>query len=79
MARSTPADQLLNEVALYGGFPLRRCDILTVAAEDIGKANAGRTFGADWFAFHPPAVNMDPWPIDEYRAEIAAINARARG
>lgn len=52
---------LMNEVALYGGFPLRRYDILYFAKQHLGK-DAGEPFGAEYFAFHGPAVEMEPWP-----------------
>ena len=59
-------DELMNEVALYGGLPMRRADIYTLAAEHLGQHASGR-FGADYFAFRPPAVDMEPWPLDEAR------------
>jgi hypothetical protein len=57
--RTTLVDRIMNEVALYGGLPMRRCDIYTLATEHLGE-HAGAPFGADWFAFHPVTVNVEP-------------------
>lgn len=57
---------LVSEVAIYGGLPMRRSDILILATEHLGEF-AGAKFGAQWFALHGPVVDMDPWPIDEAR------------
>jgi hypothetical protein len=62
--------RLLAEVAIYGGLPMRRGDIYTLAAEHMGERAGGR-FGADYFAFHPPAVDAEPWPLEEARREMA--------
>jgi hypothetical protein len=63
-------DRMMNEVAVYGGLPLRRCDILRLATEHLGK-DAGEPFGAQYFAFHPPAVELEPWPLEEARRIMA--------
>lgn len=57
---------LMSEVAIYGGLPMRRSDILILATEHLGEY-AGAKFGAQWFALHGPAVEMDPWQIDQAR------------
>lgn len=63
-------DRLMNEVAIYGGLPLRRCDIYRLATEHLGS-QAGPPFGADFFAFSPEAVEMEPWPLEEARRIMA--------
>lgn len=68
--RHTLVTRLMNEVAIYGGLPLRRYDILTLATEDLGS-QANTKFGAQWFAFHGPAVEMEPWPLEEARRILA--------
>jgi hypothetical protein len=35
---TTTIDRIMNEVALYGGLPLRRGDILKLAKEHLGPA-----------------------------------------
>lgn len=57
------AEKFLNEVALYGGIPLRRGDIFNIAKEDIGEG----VFGADFYAYAGKAVNQEAWSIDEFR------------
>ena len=69
-ARQTLVTRLMNEVVIYGGLPPRRCDILTLATEDLGS-QAGTKFGAQWFAFHGPAVNFEPWPLEQAREILA--------
>lgn len=44
----------------------RRCDVVTLATEHLGPG-AGEPFAAQYFAFHGPAVNADPWPLDQAR------------
>jgi hypothetical protein len=58
--------ELMNEVILYGGLPMRRADVFALATEHMGD-RAGRRFGADYFAFRPTAVDAEPWPLDEAR------------
>lgn len=67
MKRESLASRLFNEVALYGGIPLRRCDILRAAREDLGD-HADDRFGADYFALHGPAVDAEPWTLEAFRA-----------
>jgi hypothetical protein len=64
--RETLIDRVMNEVTLYGGLPMRRGDILILAAEHLGP-HANCRFGADYFAMMPPAVDMEPWTLDEAR------------
>lgn len=71
MARETLCDRIMNEVTIYAGLPLRRCDAFTLAREHQGNY-AGR-FGADYIAFAFPAVEMEPWPIDEARRIMSEI------
>lgn len=63
--------QIMTEVALYGGLPLRRCDILVLAKEHLGKEGAREPFGAQYFALRGPAVQMEPWPIEKAREIMA--------
>lgn len=65
--KPTVADKLLNEVAIYGGLPMRRADIYTLACEHMGK-NADSRFGAWYFALHGPAIEAEAWPLVEARA-----------
>lgn len=58
-------DRLMEEVALYGGLPLRRGDILRLAQEHM--PGVGEPFGPAYFAFHGPAVDFEPWPLEEAR------------
>lgn len=64
--RETIADRVMNEVTVYGGLPMRRCDVFTLATEHMGEY-AAPPFGADYFAFAGPAVALDPWPIAKAR------------
>ena len=73
-ARENSVTRLLNEVIIYGGLPLRRGDVFTLATEHLG-ADAGKRFGADWFAFHPPAVDMEPVSLEFFRS----LDAPKRG
>lgn len=68
MSKPTLATRLMNEVIIYGGLPMRRCDVYTLAAEHLGS-HARDRFGADWFAFGPYAkvVDMEPWTLAEAR------------
>ena len=60
-------DRMMNEVKLYGGVPMRRCDIYTLATEHLGK-HARDRFGADYFAFSGDAVEgVAPLPLDVAR------------
>ena len=70
MKRPTLADRLLSEVTIYGGLPMRRADIVVLAAEHLGD-DAGEPFGAYYFALHGPAVDAEPWPLDEARKIMA--------
>lgn len=63
--RQTLADKIMNEVTIYGGLPMRRADVYTLAREHQGEYR-GR-FGADYLAFARDAVDMEPWPLDEAR------------
>jgi len=67
---ATVLDRIMNEVALYGGLPLRRGDILRLAEEHLG-AGAREPFGAQYFALHGPAVDIEPWPYEEARRIMA--------
>lgn len=64
--RTNMVTQIMNEVTLYGGLPMRRCDILILAWEHMGEG-AREPFGAQYFALHGPAVAMEPWPLAEAR------------
>lgn len=72
--RQRLTDRVLSEVALYGGFPMRRVDILALAMEDLGEHAHGK-FGADYFAFNGPAVDAEPWSIAEVKAAVRSIEA----
>lgn len=63
--RETLCDRIMNEVTIYGGLPLRRADVYTLASEHQGGYHG--KFGADYFAFAFEAVDMEPWPIDHAR------------
>jgi hypothetical protein len=65
MRKPTLADRMMNEVTIYGGLPMRRCDVVTLAAEHLGGIR--EPFGAHYFAFHGETVDMEPWPLDEAR------------
>lgn len=75
MRKPNPIDLILNEVALYGGLPLRRRDILTLAKEHLGK-DAKEPYGAQYFALHPPASKLDPLPLAKARALMAERSPR---
>ena len=62
MTRPRLLETLLAEVIYYGGMPLTRHDVYTLALEDTGSAR-----GADFFAFHPQAVDAEPITIDAMR------------
>lgn len=62
----TVVTRLMNEVIIYGGLPMRRADVYTLCTEHLGE-HAGPPFGADFFAFYPPAVELEPWPLEEAR------------
>lgn len=64
--RITIIDRLMNEVTLYGGLPMRRCDVLRLATEHMGE-HAKEPFGAQYFAMHGQTVEMEPWDLDEAR------------
>jgi len=72
MARETLASRILNEVAIYGGLPLRRGDILRLASEHLGPEQCHGRFGAQYFALHGPVVDLEPWSLDEARKVMAA-------
>lgn len=57
-------DGLMNEVILYGGIPMRRCDVYRDALEATGSHKA-----ADMFAFglRARAVDAKPWSLDTFR------------
>lgn len=57
---------LLNEVTFYGGIPLRRADVATLAAEHLGERDC-RPYGSDYFAFHGLAVDREPWTLEAAR------------
>jgi hypothetical protein len=63
----TLVERLMNEVTAYGGIPMRRGDVAILAAEHLGD-RAGEPFGAQYFAFHGPAVDAEPWPLERVRA-----------
>jgi hypothetical protein len=64
--RFSVIDRIMNEVALYGGIPLRRGSILKLAKEHLG-ADAKEPFGAQYFALHGLAVEMEPWTLEAAR------------
>lgn len=64
--RQTLVDRVMNETTIYGGLPLRRADVYTLACEDLGD-QSGKRFGADWFAFGGPAADLTPWSLSEAR------------
>lgn len=65
-AAGTVLERIFNEVKIYGGLPMRRGDIAVLAREHMGP-EAREPFGPQYFAFHGPAVDMEPWPLDEAR------------
>ena len=65
------AQQLFDEVTIYGGLPMRRADVMVLATEHMG-ASAGPPFGADWLAFGCPAVDLPPWSLEEARKVMAS-------
>lgn len=68
MKRQTLTDKIMNEVIIFGGIPLRRCDAFTIAQENQPDWNPGDKFGCDYQAFAPKAVDMEPYTLEEYRA-----------
>ncbi len=54
MKRTRFMDELLSETILYGGCTATREEVYQDCIERGLPARGG--FGADWFAFHPPAV-----------------------
>lgn len=69
MPRTTLVDRMMNELTIYGGLVMRRCDVLRLAKEHLGE-HAKEPFGAQYFAFHPPALEdqtLEPWPLEEAR------------
>ena len=66
MRRPKLIDRLMNEVAIYGGLPMRRGDIVTLATEHMGE-RAREPFGAQYFALHGAAVDAEPWPLEDAR------------
>lgn len=67
MRKPSFIDNLMSETVLYGGLPMRRCDVLRVATEDMGE-RAPKLYGPDYFAFFPPAVEAEPLTIEQFRA-----------
>ena len=63
--RSTIVADLMNETILYGGLPLRRCDVYKDALDRTGSR-----WAADMFAFapHHKAVDVKPLDYDEFQA-----------
>lgn len=68
--RTTLVDRIMNEVALYGGIPLRRYDIARLAREHLGP-DAKEPFGPMYFACHGPAVEFEPWTYEAARETMA--------
>lgn len=66
MRRPTLVDRVMQEVTIYGGLPLRRADVYALASEELGERAGGR-YGAQWFAFGGPAVDLTPWSLSEAR------------
>lgn len=67
--RRRGAAELLSQVILYGGLPMRR----VLATEHLGE-HAGGPFGADFFAFYPKEVTADPITLDEARVICASAD-----
>lgn len=55
MTRRRVLDEIMHEVILYGGLPVRRGDVYVDAL-----ARTGSTWAADRFAFLPPAIDAEP-------------------
>jgi hypothetical protein len=57
-------DKLANETILYGGLPLRRCDVYRDALERTGSWRA-----ADMFAFglNKHAIDTPPMDYEEFK------------
>lgn len=69
-------DELMAEVILYGGLPVRRCDVYDHALKvartyDVTKEQAYRA--AELYAFGPRARAVDMAPLTA--AELEAITA----
>lgn len=58
-------DRFVNEVIVYGGVPMRRCDVYAVCLEDTQDKRC-----ADYFAFGSAqkAIDAEPVSIAEFRA-----------
>lgn len=69
-------DRIMGEVALYGGLPLRRSDILRLAQEHMPGVR--EPFGPAYFAFHGPTVDLEPWPFEEAQRVMKAALPWAR-
>lgn len=63
--------RIMEEVVIYGGLPMRRCDVYALACEHLGD-QAGRPFGADWFAFGPEPVELEPYSLADARRIMEA-------
>jgi len=63
MARHNFVDQLMNETIMYGGLPLRRCDVYRDCLRQTGSK-----WAADMAAFSPSheAVDLEPLTLDEF-------------
>ena len=56
-------DKFMNEVKIFGGFPLRRCDIYACIMEDNDNQRM-----ADFWAFSGEGIECDePLTLEEYR------------
>ena len=66
---SAGAGNYLTEVVLYGGLPVRRCDVY----QDVLK-RTGSTKAADLFTFGPRRKLARPGAIPLTREELAKLS-----
>jgi len=66
--KETMASRMMNETILYGGLPLRRCDV----HRDV-LARTGSAWAADMAAFSPrhEAVDYEPLSLAEFQGIFA--------
>ena len=68
MKKLSFTDRLMNEVISLGGIPMRRGDVYQVARENQPSWKPGDgSFGPDYQAFAPEAIEAEPWTTAEFR------------
>lgn len=60
--RKRMVDDLVSEVILFGGLPLRRRDVVKIM-----QAEGHDPRKIAYFAFHAEAVDLEPLTLAEYR------------